>query len=106
MLLLCYHMGKPEGAGQHIPTNRMLQFTNSSIAPTQLNNGVSGAPLAPDSITSGTHASSPIAQFGLVLQDVNILIVTDVHSWVAGRSEHDPYLDADYGDVLSFLAHL
>lgn len=39
------------------------------------------------------------------LQDVNILAVTDVHSWVAGHS-HNHSLDVDYGDVLSFYERL
>ena len=40
--------------------------------------------------------------------DVNLLIVTDVHSWVAGHPhpDHDPVLDADYGHVLSLHEHL
>lgn len=42
----------------------------------------------------------------LPLQDVNILVVTDVHSWVAGHGFHEPGLNADYGDVLSFYQRL
>jgi len=40
--------------------------------------------------------------------DVNLLIVTDVHSWVAGHAhpDHTPLLDADYGYVLSLYEHL
>ena len=40
--------------------------------------------------------------------DVNILIVTDVHSWIAGHPhpDHDPALDAGYGHVLSLHEHL
>jgi len=38
----------------------------------------------------------------LVLSDVNIVVLTDVHSWVAGHGIHEPDLNADYGDVLSF----
>jgi 2',3'-cyclic-nucleotide 2'-phosphodiesterase (5'-nucleotidase family) len=39
--------------------------------------------------------------------DVNILVVTDVHSWVAGHGEHpEEHLNADYGDVLSFYQRL
>ena len=37
--------------------------------------------------------------------DVNILIVTDVHSWVSGHP-HEPALDADYGHVLSLHERL
>jgi 2',3'-cyclic-nucleotide 2'-phosphodiesterase (5'-nucleotidase family) len=46
--------------------------------------------------------------------DVNILIVTDVHSWIGGHARHHEtslwnesiQLDIDYGDVLSFYEHL
>ena len=37
--------------------------------------------------------------------DVNFLVVTDVHSWVAGHP-HEPLLDAGYGHVLSLFEHL
>mmetsp|Transcript_16732 Transcript_16732/g.20454 ORF Transcript_16732/g.20454 Transcript_16732/m.20454 type:complete len:153 (-) Transcript_16732:62-520(-) len=40
------------------------------------------------------------------LNDINILFVTDVHSWVFGHGYHEPLLNADYGDVLSFVTHL
>ena len=45
---------------------------------------------------------------GLPWNDVNILIVTDVHSWIAGHvhPDHQPALDATYGDVLSLYTHL
>jgi len=42
----------------------------------------------------------------LPLGDINVVAVTDVHSWVAGHSRHEPSLDADYGDVLSFYQEL
>ena len=34
------------------------------------------------------------------------MVLTDVHSWVAGHLPHAPNNDADYGDVLSFYEHL
>lgn len=37
--------------------------------------------------------------------DVNVVILTDVHSWVAGHGPKES-LDADYGDVLSFFQRL
>jgi 2',3'-cyclic-nucleotide 2'-phosphodiesterase (5'-nucleotidase family) len=41
------------------------------------------------------------------LNDVNIVVVTDVHSWVAGHGRHEPYyLNADDGDLLSWYEHL
>lgn len=42
---------------------------------------------------------------GLPLGDINVVIVTDVHSWVAGHSRHE-LLDATYGDVVSFYRRL
>ena len=41
----------------------------------------------------------------LPFNDINILVVTDVHSWVGSRTRHEPEYNADYGHVLS-LYHL
>lgn len=39
--------------------------------------------------------------------DINVVVLTDVHSWVAGHSStHEPHLDANYGHVLSFYRHI
>lgn len=43
--------------------------------------------------------------FEFDLGPINVLIVTDVHSWVAGHV-HEPEKDVDYGDVLSFYERL
>lgn len=45
---------------------------------------------------------SPNLPFG----DINVVVLTDVHSWLGGHGDKEPYLDADYGDVLSFYEHL
>jgi Calcineurin-like phosphoesterase len=37
--------------------------------------------------------------------DVNIIVVTDVHSFIGGH-QHEADRDADYGDVLSFYQHV
>jgi 2',3'-cyclic-nucleotide 2'-phosphodiesterase (5'-nucleotidase family) len=37
--------------------------------------------------------------------DINVVVLTDVHSWVAGHGAHES-IDADYGDVLSFYERL
>jgi len=42
----------------------------------------------------------------LPFSTVNILVVTDVHSWVASRSRHEPDYNADYGHVVSFYRTL
>ena len=48
------------------------------------------------------------ASAALPWNDVNLLIVTDVHSWIGGHthSDHAPVLDANYGDVLSLYERL
>lgn len=39
--------------------------------------------------------------------DINVVVLTDVHSWVSGHSStHEPHLNADYGHVLSFYKHI
>lgn len=39
--------------------------------------------------------------------DINVVVLTDVHSWVGGHSPtHEPTLNADYGRVLSFYQHV
>ena len=38
--------------------------------------------------------------------DINVVILTDVHSWVAGHGRQEPELDADFGAVLSFYERL
>lgn len=34
------------------------------------------------------------------------MVVTDVHSWIGGHARHEPYLNVDYGHVLSFYQRL
>jgi 2',3'-cyclic-nucleotide 2'-phosphodiesterase (5'-nucleotidase family) len=34
--------------------------------------------------------------------DINLVVVTDVHSWIAGHGRHEENMNADYGDILSF----
>jgi len=42
----------------------------------------------------------------LPLGDINVVILTDVHSWLHGHGRHEPKYDADLGDVLSFWERL
>jgi hypothetical protein len=51
-----------------------------------------------------TQAEVPQPQ--LPFGDINVLVLTDVHSWVAGHGRQEPRFDADYGDVLSFYQRL
>lgn len=38
--------------------------------------------------------------------EINVIILTDVHSWVAGHGRQEPELDADFGAILSFYQRL
>ena len=42
----------------------------------------------------------------LPLSDVNLVVLTDVHSWIAGHERHEPWMNVNYGDVLAFYQHL
>jgi 2',3'-cyclic-nucleotide 2'-phosphodiesterase (5'-nucleotidase family) len=53
-------------------------------------------------LLASASSSPPNLPFG----DINVLVLTDVHSWIGGHGEKEPNLDADYGDVLSFYEHL
>jgi 2',3'-cyclic-nucleotide 2'-phosphodiesterase (5'-nucleotidase family) len=74
-----------------------------------------GRPLLPLGLPRRQNAQQAKAVVGMWRQqppqqlpwgDVNVVVTTDVHSWVAGHGRHEPALDADYGDVLSFYQHL
>lgn len=56
-----------------------------------------------DFVNSEIDSSTGVAP--LVLENINLVVVTDVHSWIAGH-KHKTELDANYGDVLSFYEHL
>lgn len=49
--------------------------------------------------------SCQIAGLNLPMGDINVVVITDDHSWVGGHGAHES-LDADYGDVLSFYERL
>jgi 2',3'-cyclic-nucleotide 2'-phosphodiesterase (5'-nucleotidase family) len=51
---------------------------------------------------TNTNTYNELLSFG----EINVMVLTDVHSWVAGHLPHDTTYDADYGDVLSFYEHL
>lgn len=56
------------------------------------------------SYDTNRKSASIISQ--LPLNDINIVTVTDVHSWVTGHGNHKQDLNADYGHVLSFYQRL
>jgi hypothetical protein len=47
-----------------------------------------------------------VAEPNLPFGDVNVVVLTDVHSWIGGHGRKEPHLDADYGDVVSFYERL
>jgi 2',3'-cyclic-nucleotide 2'-phosphodiesterase (5'-nucleotidase family) len=51
------------------------------------------------------HAQAETIEPLLPFGDINVLVLTDTHSWVAGHGRQEEY-DADYGDVLSFYERL
>ena len=60
--------------------------------------------------TSGDGPRPPtsLASAALRFSDVNLLVTTDVHSFIASHShpDHSPQLDADFGALSSFMAHV
>jgi 2',3'-cyclic-nucleotide 2'-phosphodiesterase (5'-nucleotidase family) len=52
-------------------------------------------------VTTALASVEPNLPFG----DINVVVVTDVHSFVGGH-RHDPTANANYGDVVSFYEHL
>ncbi|KAL7511698.1 hypothetical protein ACHAXN_010492 [Cyclotella atomus] len=75
--------------------------TNSSLSPTTASSTLVHSP------TLSPVQSTPAPTYGLLpIQPINILVLTDVHSWVQGHGRHEPTLNADYGDVLSFYQRL
>ena len=57
-------------------------------------------------MTTMTTSTTTTPTVSLPLGDINVVVVTDVHSWVGGHGVHDSKLNADYGDVLSFFQEL
>ena len=75
------------------------------------------APLPADAARDGhRHAMAPLADYRrdalplalrnppIVWRDINILHLTDVHSFIAGNRHEG--VDVDYGDLTSFVRHL
>ena len=53
-----------------------------------------------------SSSSSSLLQPSLPFGDLNLIVLTDVHSWVAGHGRKEPLYNANYGDVLSFYQRL
>ena len=44
----------------------------------------------------------------IILRDVNLVVVTDTHSWLSGHKhvDHSPISDASYGTLYDFILHM
>ena len=52
--------------------------------------------------SASASAATPSLPFG----DINVVVLTDTHSWVGGHKKNEPTWNADYGDVYSFHEQL
>lgn len=50
-------------------------------------------------------AAGAAVEAGVLDGDINIVHLTDVHSWLSGHL-HEPRDEADYPDVLAFFQHI
>ena len=94
-----------EDEPEPLPNATLPQSVNDttsfpSISPAVNDN--SGA----DSSTPSIASTSAIDDISLTIQSINIVILTDDHSWVQGHGRHEPSLNADYGHILSFYQRL
>jgi 2',3'-cyclic-nucleotide 2'-phosphodiesterase (5'-nucleotidase family) len=53
---------------------------------------------------SQPYSTTTIPQ--LPFGDINVVVLTDVHSWLASHRRQEPHMDADLGDILSFWERL
>jgi 2',3'-cyclic-nucleotide 2'-phosphodiesterase (5'-nucleotidase family) len=61
---------------------------------------------SPITVLGASAESAVLLAPNLPMGDINVVVLTDVHSWVGGHDAKEPNLDADYGDVLSFYERL
>jgi len=64
-----------------------------------------GIPISIAPAKAEVHKAAQEAAKGMVFQDINIIQLTDVHSWLSGHI-HEDGMGADYADCLSFYEHL
>ncbi|GKZ00675.1 hypothetical protein MPSEU_001019600 [Mayamaea pseudoterrestris] len=78
--------------------------TASQEAASSITTDVSTAPtISPTSYpTAYINPDAPLLPLG----DINVVVLTDVHSWLAGHGDKEATFDADYGNVLSFVQRL
>jgi 2',3'-cyclic-nucleotide 2'-phosphodiesterase (5'-nucleotidase family) len=53
-------------------------------------------------VVTSLAVTEPLLPFG----DINVVVVTDTHSWIGGHKKNEPQFDAGYGDLLSFYEQL
>jgi 2',3'-cyclic-nucleotide 2'-phosphodiesterase (5'-nucleotidase family) len=53
-------------------------------------------------LVTSLAVTEPLLPFG----DINVVVVTDTHSWIGGHKKNEAQLDASYGDLLSFYEQL
>eukprot|EP00546_Thalassionema_frauenfeldii_P021947 CAMPEP_0178894760 /NCGR_PEP_ID=MMETSP0786-20121207/199_1 /TAXON_ID=186022 /ORGANISM="Thalassionema frauenfeldii, Strain CCMP 1798" /LENGTH=551 /DNA_ID=CAMNT_0020564893 /DNA_START=80 /DNA_END=1732 /DNA_ORIENTATION=+ len=90
---------------ESVAANNNVTITNDAA------NNVTIAKDTSNSAVIDTHDDPAAPKVGhgqtnLPLQDVNILILTNFHSWVGGHKLQRPDRNADYGDILSFYQRL
>ena len=98
--------GDGDIAGAVFPDDESPADTDSpnkspTLAPNGIEKMATGAPTQPQT-PPPTYAALPIGP-------INVMVLTDVHSWVMGHASHDHEdgaLDVDYGHVLSFYQRL
>jgi 2',3'-cyclic-nucleotide 2'-phosphodiesterase (5'-nucleotidase family) len=88
--------------GENTSRHTTKRMRNLAAAAASVTNNTSNA------ATAMTPPPPPPATIlRLPLGDINLLVLTDVHSWIGGHERHEPNIsNADYGDVLSFYLRL
>jgi 2',3'-cyclic-nucleotide 2'-phosphodiesterase (5'-nucleotidase family) len=98
-----------------LPSNSSLEATSSPSSSPTIEQNITESPiiklstnapsLSPSTSSPSAKSTTPI-DVSLNIQSINIVILTDVHSWVQGHGRHEPNLNADYGHILSFYQRL
>ena len=58
-------------------------------------------------ITTTTTTTTTTTSLGLPVGDINVLVVTDIHGWIAGQhARHEPELNFDFGDLVSLYERI
>ena len=94
-------------AATYLPSSSPTINSETTEMPTKLSTHVPTISPSKQGVTvSPTSAITTPIDVSLNIQPINIVILTDVHSWVQGHGRHEPELNADYGHILSFYQRL